>query len=459
MILRRIIAVALAALTLVMAQTAFSDDRLQLMAPRSLGETPKYENMDALIDSVVFTDPEKTSGDDRRIITLVLTGDTGFSRNHSRVNPKGVFKYGRLQSFSDALSAIGPDINGDINFTNVETVVTHRNDHKRDLKGQRGPFNFRSHPNSLQALVGSGFNLFSLANNHSMDYGVAGLKDTIRHVSALRKDGLLGAAGIGMNREEAGRPIRLQVNGANIAYSAIGIVTNNLSRHRAGASRPGQIAYRFEDDFAESTRRLSETPGQYRMLSIHYGVEGRVRTDERQIREWRRKAVMSDGIDLVIGHHAHVVRGVERVGNALIFYGLGNFLHHGTADMRGKGVCRSYGLVARVHLLKLSDGRLRPRAVEAIPVTNMHIKVSRYADQAKSRTRIHALNYLAARLDNRTDGATGVRFTPQKDGSGLYCFKGASGDPGKIGALCKNWKPAPPIPARLRRSIASACAR
>ena len=464
------------------AQSAYSEDKLPLMDRPQLGEIQKYKNMDALIDSVIFGNSDKApevshaakpqqaagpvaaakkaiSKPGAEIITIVLTGDTGFSRNHSKVNGKGVYKYGRLQPFSEALSSIGADINGDINFSNIETVVTSRNDQKRDLKGQRGPFNFRSHPNALRALVKTGFNLFSLANNHSMDYGVGGLKDTMRHVRALKNVGLKGAAGIGMNREEAGRPVSLSVKGGKMAFSAIGIVTNNLGRHRAGLSRPGQIAYRFDNDFAESTSRLRETPASYRMLSIHYGVEGRVRTDDRQVREWRRKAVMRDGIDLVIGHHAHVVRGVERVGDRLIFYGLGNFLHHGTADMRGKGICRSYGLVARIHLLKTADGRIRARAVEAIPVTNMHIKTARYRDRSKSRTRIHALNYLGARLDNKADGARGVRFTPQRDGSGLFCFAGAAKDPGKIGALCRSWKPAPAIPARLRRAIASSCAR
>ena len=60
---------------------------------------------------------------------------------------------------------------------------------------------------------------------------------------------------------------------------------------------------------------------------------------------------MRDGIDLIVGHHAHVVRGVEMTPNgSLIFYGLGNFLHLGTANMTSSGICRDYGLLARVHL-------------------------------------------------------------------------------------------------------------
>ena len=64
-------------------------------------------------------------------------------------------------------------------------------------------------------------------------------------------------------------------------------------------------------------------------------------------------------------------------GSSLIFYGLGNFLHHGTADITGKGICRDYGLMARVHLKHGADGKLELRAVEAIPVTDTHFRPRR----------------------------------------------------------------------------------
>jgi poly-gamma-glutamate synthesis protein (capsule biosynthesis protein) len=263
-------------------------------------------------------------------------------------------------------------VNGDLNFMNVETVVTDRNDLTPDLKEQRAPFNFRTHPNGVRHLVSRGFNLLSLANNHSMDYGLEGLKQTLKHVGELQNERLAVAAGLGMNSEEASRPQRVSVKGAEIAFAATGIVTNNLERHRAGPDKPGQSAYRFDDDYAEVRRRLVAAPADYRILSIHYGEEGRVRADAKQFADFRGLAAQKDGIDLIIGHHAHVVRGVEIAGQSLIFYGLGNFLHQGTADITNKGVCRDYGLMARVHLKKAADGKLKLRAVEAIPVTELN---------------------------------------------------------------------------------------
>lgn len=436
-------------------------------APRPLKKPISVNKQDRLDATEAEPEPEPepapeskvakpaTASNSGEVVTIVVTGDTGFSRNHSPVHPGGVLKYGRRQPFSEAMSRIAGEVNGDLNFTNIETIVTDHNRLKRDKKGQKGPFNFRSHPKSIQHLVDRGFNLMSLVNNHSMDYHVAGLKETLRHMNPMLKKGLLAHAGIGLNREEASRPQMVKVKGTDVAFSAIGIATNNLKRHRAGKNTPGQIAYRFDDDYRLSVKRLADTKAGYRILSIHYGIEGRVRTDAKQIKEWRGMAARQAGIDLIIGHHAHVPRAVERAGDSVIFYGLGNFLHHGTANMSKKGICKDFGVLGRVHLLKMSDGSLKARAVEVVPVTQMHIRTEKMAPK-KATDRIHALNYLARKLPQ---GAEGLQFTPQKDGTGLYCFEGAAKDPGSIGKLCRSWKRPGGTPSFLAGKIANSCVK
>lgn len=387
-------------------------------------------------------------------VTITLVGDVGLNRSGQPVEPDGV-RRGTFQTWAETTSGIDQEVNGDLNFMNVETVVTDRNDLPPDLKEQSAPFNFRTHPNGIDYLVSRGFNLLSLANNHSMDYGLAGLEETLKHVGKLETEKLAVAAGVGMNSEEASRPKRVNVKGSEIAFAATGIVTNNLERHRAGKDKPGQSAYRFDDDFAEVRSRLIAAPADYRILSIHYGEEGRVRADAKQFADYREQAAKKDGIDLIVGHHAHVVRGVELAGKSLIFYGLGNFLHQGTADITKKGICRDWGLMARVHLKKQADGKLALRAVEAIPVTDTHFR-PRPLTGEEGAAHIHALNYLDADLG---PGSNGIAFTPQANGTGLYCLPGANKDGGSIGALCKGYKPAPPIPDDLRSSIDSSCAR
>lgn len=391
-------------------------------------------------------------------VTVLVTGDVGLNPTNAPVSPKGTSKGGRYMTWGDTTADLNGLIDGDINFLNVETVVTDRNDLPPDLKGQSGPFNFRTHPNAMSHLVETGFNLFSLANNHSMDYGPQGLEETLRHMEPLKRKGLIASAGIGRDREEAGRPYAFDIKGNQIAYSAIGIVTNNLERHRAGPNKPGQIAYRFDEDWKEIQSRLIKTPAAYRMLSIHYGQEGYVKTDAKQITEWRNEAALKNGIDLIIGHHAHVVRGVEIAGKSVIFYGLGNFLHHGTANITGKGICRDYGLMAKVHLTPTQAGKLEVRAIEAYPMTNTHFKPKLLSGNS-AVSHIHALNLLSSRLDDADTGAKGVRFAPMADGTGLYCVPGAEKAPGRIGKLCKGYKSAPPVPANLVGAINASCSR
>ena len=401
----------------------------------------------------------KTGAEGPSQLTLVLAGDTGFNPKGAPVDARGFTKNRQSLTFAESLSGVTDELDGDLAFLNLETVVTDRNDLPPDMKGQTSPYNFRSHPAGLDALVGAGFNLFSLANNHSMDYGPKGAEETLYHMAvagAARPDGkAIAYAGLGADFEEATRPGCLELGGMKLGFAATGIVTGQRAEHRAGDAKPGQAAYRRRGDFEIVVNRLREIPADYRILSIHYGLEGRVVPDKRQLDDWRGFAAREKGIDLIVGHHPHVAQGVERVGDSLIFYGLGNFLHPGTAEMKRFGLCRDYGLMAKVHLAKAGQ-KWTVGAIEAIPITNTHVRPQRCSPQDGAR-RIFALNYLGARLGNRP-GSEGLRFTPRGDGTGLYCALGADSLGGRIGALCQAWTPAPPIPAQLSAQLANACA-
>ncbi|MGH6735490.1 MAG: CapA family protein [Methyloceanibacter sp.] len=393
-------------------------------------------------------------GPDR--LTIVLAGDAGFNPKGEAVAPEGFRdKDKKLMSFPETLSGIAKDVDGDLAFVNLETVVTDRNDLVPDSKGQTSPYNFKSHPLALKALIDAGFNLFSLANNHSMDYGANGAEETLYHMAVAAAERAIAYAGIGTNFEEATRPGCLELGDVTFGFGATGIVTGQRDEHRAGENKPGQAEYRHRPDFELIVNRLAGLPVDYRILSIHYGLEGRVVPDKRQLDEWRGYAARDRGIDLIVGHHPHVAQGVELAGGSLIFYGLGNFIHPGTTEMTRFGVCRDYGLMAKVHLARI-DGDWRIAAIEAIPLTKTHMRPERFSPQEGVR-RIYALNHLGAQL---SDGATaeGVRFTPRADGTGLYCTPDAAALGGKQGALCASWRPAPAIPKKLGRQLAAACA-
>ena len=389
----------------------------------------------------------------RRELTITIGGDLGFNSHMQPVRGDAGSKNGSALALRQMTRGLEPLLDGDLNFANLESIVTERN----DLKPEAKAFNFRSHPTAVRHAVGVGFNVLSVANNHTMDFGAQGALDTIAHLDRLRGEGRLRAhAGLGRNREDAGRPQMIDVRGARVAVSAIGIVSSGFPLHRAGPDRPGQLAYQSDDDFLEIAQRLLDARADYRMLSVHQGIERQVQADDNAIRKLRDAAVQGHGIDLVVGHHAHVVQGIGITDGRLIFYGLGNLLHPGMQNMAGFGLCQDYGLLARIHLASDDAGRFAARAVEVIPLTEMHVGTERMTGE-RARERVQVLNYLAGGLDDRSGGARGLRFEPQADGRGLACLSGAAQEPGRIGRLCRSWTGVASMASSLRNRIAGAC--
>lgn len=375
-------------------------------------------------------------------VTIVLAGDTGLNGSFQPVYASHGIKQGARLAWADATVDIAREINGDINFANLETVVTDRNDLTANLK----LFGFRTHPSGVKHLMQIGFNVFSTANNHSMDFGLEGARETLR---ALDGAGV-AHAGLGPNRAAARAPRLMILKGRSFAFGAAGIIGSGYGSPNEGEDRVGHLSY-SERDFAEAAGTLAATAADYRVLSVHYGPEFEVNTSAADRR--RLTGALSQGVDLVAGHHHHVANGVEIVDGKTVFYGLGNFLHWGTQDMSRFDICRDYGLVARVHLGAAPGERLTVRAIEALPVTQMH-KTPRVMTGEAGTARIHVLNHLAKRF-----GATGVRFAPQTDGTGLYCAAGAERLGGQVGARCAAGaavvEPAPELAAK----IAAACAK
>ncbi len=389
-------------------------------------------------------------------LSVVVVGDVGLNRGDLKVHPEGVAEGGAVLRWQEMSRGIKALVNGDVNFMNLETVVTDRNDLRRTNKRQSKPYMFRSHPIGVAHVLDLGFNLISLANNHSYDYGAEGVRETLKHMYTLSVSRKIAYAGLGLNRDEAAKPTIFYAKGARVAFSAVGAITNMIAEHRAGPQKPGTLGFRFPDDWKLAVRELASTSSPLRILSVHYGKERDIRADEKQRKAFGQ--AVTNGVDLVVGHHAHVVRGVEIRNEKVIFYGLGNFMIRGARDMGASPKliqCCDYGIASKVHYKLAKDGRYVARAIEVFPLVDMH-KSPKPRDARGGQKRIEVLNVLAEALDEPGQGARGVRFWARRDGTGLYCVKGARTDGGKIGALCKGFrsptKPSKSTRARVKRA-------
>ncbi|MEL6968176.1 MAG: CapA family protein, partial [Pseudomonadota bacterium] len=370
-----------------------------------------------------------------RHITLVLAGDTGYAPHRAAPRPKSVSKHGRTLSFAETTRFIRSEINGDINFANMETVISGR----RSLQARPKAFNFVTHPNGARHLVNAGFNLFSMANNHSFDYGAEGVRESVRHADALQKDGLLAHAGVGLNRSQAAAAPVFSMKGSRFTFGSIGIGASSGGIQRATATRPGQLNLRNPRDLGLLMSNLRTADADYRILSVHQGPERMIRPSAYEVAGVRNTMLKQGDIDLYIGHHAHVARGVELNGDRLVIYGLGNFLHHGTANMAGKGGCRDYSLLMRVHLVAKDGEKPKLAALEALPITATHVQTKRMTP-LRAAQRIAILNGLAKQFDSKNGTSSGVRFDIQNDGRGLFCTPAAAGN-AATRSLCASHRP------------------
>lgn len=364
-------------------------------------------------------------------LTVILMGDTGFNGPGARVSEAGGFRRGELVTVDDAMVKIAPVIRGDAVLANLETVVTDRN----DIPLRSKMFVFRTHPAHIRALVRHGIDVLPLANNHAMDLGGAGAGETLRHMEGIA--GLRAFPGLGRTREEAMQPHVFVARGAKVAVSAVGNAGGGLP------ARDGEAGMLREDrDFGYVAARLAGEPADIRILSVHYGPEFAPLTEKAT--QARFREAESSGITIIAGHHHHVARGIALSGGKLITYGLGNFLHPGTQDMRRFDICRDYGLVVKAGLLR-GRGGYAVETVEVVPITKMHIAPEPMTGDA-ARLRVEVMNYLGSRLEEG-----GLHFVPQADGSGLWCAADATD------ARCVSWQ-APEVSLR-EAEIAAACGK
>lgn len=197
----------------------------------------------------------------------------------------------------------------DVVFANLENVFTDTSEGR-----QSQAHLLKSRPSSIKAIHNANFNVVAMANNHVLDYGKQAIVDTKKSLDAYN----IKYTGAGTDLASAREPAIIEAQGIRLgflAYAMKGI-------HSAGQEQPG-AAVIDREQIAEDIAKLKPEVDHV-IISLHYGLE----FIDYPSPEFRETCLLiADlGASLLIGHHPHVINGLEKRAGSLIAYSLGNFI-------------------------------------------------------------------------------------------------------------------------------------
>ncbi len=259
---------------------------------------------------------------DPRIYESYLKNARGYVELAERANgpiPKPVdFAY----IWGDALAEL-KRLKPDARLINLETSVTKSPEYWPG-KG----INYRMHPANIPAITAAEIDLCTLANNHVLDWGYAGLIETLE---TLKKTPV-ACAGAGLNRQEAQAPAAFEVTGqGRILLFAFGTASSGIPLGWAAA--PNKPGVNLLLDLSEHTvRRIQgqvrsvKRPGDIAIASIHWGGNWGYEIPREQ-RQFAHGLIDEADIDIIHGHSSHHPKGIEVYRDKLILYGCGDFIN------------------------------------------------------------------------------------------------------------------------------------
>ena len=260
-----------------------------------------------------------------------------------------------MQRFGDAgyiysFEKVAPLLSRDtFNIVNSECVLSPVYD-KPQQTGKYIDFVLGANPEkTIACYKEAGVDAVMLANNHSMDFGPVGCRQTLGHFAGAG----LNPIGMGSNIDEAERPLQLELGGRQVivfnAYCYFLEKRHKTFRHYClGANSGTAFGTDLLDDVSLWNRirqYRAGFPDAYILFSPHWSSDFNSR--HAHLRPIAENA-FNAGADLIIGHGPHIPIGAERLGGKLCFYSVGNFVFNTTGvDLDASGQS-PYGVVARI---------------------------------------------------------------------------------------------------------------
>lgn len=246
-----------------------------------------------------------------RTIDVAVTGDVLL---HASVYDVALAGGDGAQGFRDMFAPIADEIRGaDLALCHLEVPLSPDGGNLSSYPAFNGP------PGVATALADTGYDGCSVASNHSLDQGPAGVIDTLQVLDSAG----LGHAGMARSVADDTTPRLYEVDGVTVGHVSATYGMNGLVM-------PPDRQYLVDlidplDGVLAEAAAARAAGAEVVVVSMHWGSE--YVTEPTATQRTQAEALMaSPDVDLVVGHHAHVVQPVERYGDKAVVYGLGNFL-------------------------------------------------------------------------------------------------------------------------------------
>lgn len=199
----------------------------------------------------------------------------------------------------------------DLAFVNLESPLSNTGTERKYKE-----YTFRGRPALIEGLTSAGIDVVSLANNHQLDWSAAALKDEISRLDSAG----VKHAGAGANSSAAAEPAIVKTNAGTVALLAYTqIISSSAATSSSYGTNPGTSHSKVVSEIKAARKRAD-----FVIVSMHWGTEytNQETAEQRSLAH----AAVDAGADLVLGHHPHVIQGLEIYKNKLIAYSMGDFV-------------------------------------------------------------------------------------------------------------------------------------
>lgn len=280
----------------------------------------------------------------------------------------------------------------DVAVLNQETIISQSN----EVRGANGgALLFNSPPEVADAVIDLGFDVFTMANNHLLDFGASALEESINFWNQKASENDLTVLGAYLNEEDSNNIRVREVNGVKIAFLAYAEHINGFS---IPYDSPLRVVMNYEEDVIERQIKEAKEIADAVIVSPHWGVEDTNIVSDDRI-ELAHKMI-NWGADVILGCHTHTAETMEWVERedgtkGFVFYSMGNFICCQTDNFNLVGEMPDFDIIVdgATGEVRLEDVGVIPNIIHYEVGDYSNLRVYPYSKYTPELAAVHGIPY------------------------------------------------------------------